>query len=147
MRVDVSVEDTIARPVEVVAAFAADPAVAPRWYSNISSVEWQTEPPVAPGSRMNFVARFLGRTLRYTYEVVEFEPGHHMTMRTEQGPFPMQTTYTWPAAGPAATRMSLRNTGEPAGFSRLAAPVMEVAMRRAMRQDLERLRGLLEASA
>ena len=44
---------------------------------------------------MNFVARFLGRRLEYEYEVVEFVPGERLVMRTSEGPFPMETTYTW----------------------------------------------------
>ena len=66
----------------------------PQWYRNIESVAWQTEPPVRVGSRMAFVARFLGRTLAYTYEVTELEPGARLVMSTSQGPFPMETTYT-----------------------------------------------------
>jgi hypothetical protein len=65
-------------------------------------------------------------------------------MRTQQGPFPMQTTYTWIAESPAATRMTLRNAGEPAGFSAVAAPVMSAAMRRANRKDLANLKAILE---
>jgi hypothetical protein len=56
----------------------------------------------------------------------------------------METTYTWEAAGEKSTRMTLRNRGEPSGFGRLAAPIMEAAMRRANRRDLERLKSLLE---
>ncbi len=95
----------------------ADPANAPLWYANIDSVEWLTPPPVAVGSRMAFVARFMGRRLAYTYEVVEFVPGQRLLMRTAQGPFPMETTYTWEPDG-AGTRMTLRNRGEPSGFAR-----------------------------
>lgn len=69
--VDVLTETVIDRPVEAVAAYAADPSNAPVWYANIDSIEWETEPPVAKGSRMAFVARFLGRRLAYTYEVVD----------------------------------------------------------------------------
>ena len=73
MSVDVRVETVIGRPVDEVAAFAGDPTNAPEWYANIRQVEWRTEPPVAVGSQLDFVAHFLGRTLSYTYEVVELE--------------------------------------------------------------------------
>jgi uncharacterized membrane protein len=145
MSVDVETRATIARPVEVVAAYAADPANAPEWYANIESVEWQTEPPARVGSRMAFVARFLGRRLAYTYEIVELVPGERLVMRTAQGPFPMETTYTWEPAGDGTTRMTLRNRGEPAGFSKLAAPFMAASMRRANRKDLAALRRILES--
>jgi hypothetical protein len=56
----------------------------------------------------------------------------------------METTYTWQALGPSATRMTLRNRGEPSGFSRLMAPLMARAMRSANRKDLQRLKQLLE---
>jgi hypothetical protein len=142
--VDVCVDTHIARPPAEVAAYAGDPGNAPEWYANIRSVDWRTEPPVAVGSRMDFVATFLGRRLAYTYEVTELVPGQRLEMRTAQGPFPMRTTYTWEADGDG-TRMSLRNDGEPTGFSRVAAPVMELAMRRAMTKDLAALRRRLEA--
>lgn len=143
MAVDVTVETVIARPVDEVAAYATDPGHAPEWYANIRSVQWQTPPPVAVGSRMDFVAHFLGRRLTYTYEVVELVPGERLVMATAQGPFPMRTTYAWePADG--GTRMTLTNTGDPSGFARVAAPVMERAMRRATTQDLARLRAVLE---
>ena len=145
MRVDVQVETTIERPVGPVAAFAGDPANAPKWYANIKSVDWQTPPPVSIGSRMDFVAHFLGRRLAYTYEVVELEPDRRLVMRTADGPFPMETTYTWEATNDGSTRMTLRNRGNPAGFSRFAAPVMERAMRRATTNDLARLKTLLES--
>lgn len=147
MAVDVAVETVIERPGAEVASYAGDPGNAPAWYANIRSVEWRTPPPVAVGSRLDFVAQFLGRRLEYTYEVVDLVAGGRLVMQTAQGPFPMRTTYTWEPAGPDAssTRMVLRNTGEPAGFSRLAAPVLERAMRRAMTKDLAALRALLES--
>lgn len=143
MGVDVVVETTIARPVAEVAAYAGDPSNAPEWYANITSVAWRTEPPVKVGSEVDFVARFLGRTLPYTYRVTDLVTGERLVMETAQGPFPMRTTYTWEPAG-SGTRMTLQNTGSPAGFGRLAAPVMEAAMRRATAKDLARLKALLE---
>jgi uncharacterized membrane protein len=144
--VDVVSELTIGAPVERVASFAADPSNVSHWYKNISSVEWLTQKPVQIGSKVAFVARFLGRTLRYTYEIVEFVEGERLVMRTAEGPFPMETTYTWTAIGNDRTRMTLRNRGEPAGFSKLMAPFMAPAVRRANRKDLAKLASILETS-
>ncbi|RPF26104.1 SRPBCC family protein [Georgenia muralis] len=138
MDVDVEVEAVIPYPPEVVAAYAGDPGNAPTWYANIVSVDRRTPPPLALGSRMDFVATFLGRRLSYTYEVVGLEPGRRLVMRTADGPFPMETTYTWEPV-PGGTRMRLRNRGTPSGFAKVAAPVMATAMRRAMTKDLVRL--------
>lgn len=146
MAVDVLTEISVDRPVDAVAAYAADPSNAPAWYAKIESVEWKTSPPVQVGSKVAFVARFLGRRLAYTYEFVDFVPNERLVMRTAEGPFPMETTYTWSAAGVGTTRMTLRNRGEPAGFSKVTAPFMGAAIRRANRQDLARLRSILEAT-
>jgi uncharacterized protein YndB with AHSA1/START domain len=147
MPVDVLTETAIARPLAEVAAYAADPTHAPTWYVNIKSVEWETSPRVEVGARMAFVAQFLGKRLAYTYEIVEYEPGARLVMRTAQGPFPMETTYTWSAVDATSTRMTLRNRGEPSGFARITAPLMAAAMRRANRKDLARLKALLESRA
>lgn len=147
MSVDVINEIVIDRPPEEVAAYAGNPDHAPAWYVNIKSVEWKTEPPAAVGSRVAFVAHFLGRRLAYTYELVELVAGERLVMRTAEGPFPMETTYTWAAADERSTRMTLRNRGEPSGFARLAAPFLAMAMRRANRKDLARLKAILEGRA
>lgn len=147
MSVDVSSEVVIRRPREVVAGYAADPDNAPEWYVNIEAVEWETPPPLRVGSRLAFVAHFLGRRLAYTYEVTELVPGERLVMRTAEGPFPMETTYEWESVTGGGTRMILRNRGRPSGFSRLVAPFLASAMRRANRKDLDRLRILLESSS
>jgi uncharacterized membrane protein len=144
MAVDVRTEIVISRPRPEVAAYASDPDNAASWYQNIESVEWKTPKPLTVGSRVAFVARFLGRRLAYTYEVTELVPGERFVQRTMEGPFPMETTYTWEDNPAGGTRMKLRNRGEPAGFSSFAAPVMASAMRRANRKDLAQLKAILE---
>ena len=146
MAVDVMTEIVITRPAEIVAAYAADPANAPAWYDNITSATWETGPPLRTGSRIAFTAHFLGRHLSYTYEITDFTPVERLVMQTTQGPFPMETTYTWQAIDDRSTRMTLRNRGEPAGFAKLAAPFMTIAIRRANRKDLANLRARLESA-
>ena len=65
-------------------------------------------------------------------------------MSTDEGPFPMETTYTWSDAPGGGTVMTLRNRGEPSGFAKVAGTLMAGAMRRANRKDLERLKAILE---
>jgi uncharacterized protein YndB with AHSA1/START domain len=147
MEVDVVTRRIIRRPPKEVSAFAADPDRVPEWYVNIRSVEWRTERPLRVGARLAFVARFLGRRLEYTYEVVDWVPGERFVMRTTEGPFPMETTYTWSQTPEGHTVMTLRNRGTPTGFSRLVAPFMQAAMRRATRRDLAQLAARLERDA
>jgi uncharacterized protein YndB with AHSA1/START domain len=145
MPVDVETTVEIDRPRHQVAAFVSDPDNATRWYANIESVTWETTPPAVTGTRVAFVARFLGRRLAYTYEVRELVPDERFVMSTAEGPFPMETTYSWTDTESGGTRMSLRNRGEPAGFARVAAPALAASMRRANRKDLVRLKGILES--
>jgi uncharacterized membrane protein len=145
MALDVVTDIVIDRPPGEVAAYAADADRATEWYENIESVDWKTAPPLAVGSQLQFTASFLGRRLAYTYEVTEWVPGERLVMRTSEGPFPMETTYTWEDLQAGRTRMTLRNRGEPSGFSKLVSPALTAAMRRANRKDLARLKQLLEA--
>jgi uncharacterized membrane protein len=136
LNVNVSSEVVIGRPVDVVSRYASDPDNVPAWYTNIKSVEWKTPRPLRLGSQIAFVAHFLGRRMAYTYEVVEWVPGNRLVMRTAQGPFPMETSYTWEPIGADRTRMTLTNRGTASGFSRWAAPFMAFAVRRANQKDL-----------
>lgn len=144
MTVDVTTAIDIDRPRGDVAAFAADPDNATTWYANIKSVRWETPKPLRVGSRVAFEARFLGRSLAYTYEIRELEPGVRLVMSTDQGPFPMETTYTWHDTPAGGTHMTLRNRGEPSGFASIAAPLMGAQMRKSTSHDLQLLKSILE---
>jgi hypothetical protein len=144
MKVDVSTTVEIERPRVEVARYASNPDNATSWYRNIKRVEWRSGKAAAVGSRIGFVAQFLGRQLDYTYEVREITPNERFVMSTADGPFAMETTYTWADTPSGGTLMTLRNRGVPTGFSTFAAPVMSLAMRRANRQDLRRLKAILE---
>ena len=144
MPVDVTSEILIERPAGIVSAFVSDPANAPVWHANIKSAEWKSDPLIHVGSRVAFVAEFLGRRLEYTYELVEVVPGEKLAMRSVEGPFPMETVYTFEETRDGHTRMTLRNHGEPAGVSKLMTPMIATAMRSANEKDLAKLKEILE---
>jgi Polyketide cyclase / dehydrase and lipid transport len=145
MDVDVVTEIIIDRPRTAVAAFAMDPDNATKWYRNIQSVEWKSAKPLQLGSRFAFVARFLGRTISYTYVVKEVRADELFVMAASEGPFAMETTYSWSDSPIGGTTMRLRNRGAPSGFGKIAPRAMAAAMRRANQADLRRLKKILEA--
>lgn len=142
--VDVEVHTTIDRPRSEVAAYCCDPDNVTAWYANIKAVHWETAKPLTLGSRFRFISGFLGRTLEYTYEVVELVPAQRFVMRSDGSPFPMETAYTWEDAEDGGTWMTVRNRGEPTAFVGLAAPILATAIRRSTANDLDRLKSILE---
>ncbi len=142
--VDVEVHTTIDPPRHDVAAYCCEPANVTAWQANIRSVRWETDPPVVVGSRFHFTSGFLGRTMEYSYEVVELVPGRRFVMRSDRGPFAMETSYRWEDSSEGGTFMTLRNRGEPMGFAGLATPLLTTAVRRATTKDLGVLKVILE---
>ena len=144
MKVDVTTEIDIDRPRLEVATYAADPDNTTTWHANIKAVRWETPKPLRVGSRIGFEARFLGRSLAYTYEIRELEPGVRLVMCTDARPFPMETTYTWQDTPTGGTHMTLRNRGKPSGFAGFAAPLMAAQMRKSTLRDLQLLKSIME---
>ena len=142
--VDVVTEIIINSSISQVSEYAANPDNAPKWYVNINSAEWRTPKPLANGSQIAFKAKFLGRELAYVYEIVEFIPGKKLVMKTAQGPFPMETIYTWKEMDANRTKMTLRNMGNPTGFSKIFSPFMSSMMRKANMNDLKIIKEILE---
>ena len=139
-----STEIEIQRPRRDVADYASNPDNAMAWYGHIREVSWSKARPLGVGSRIVFAAKFLGKQLDYVYEVKELQPGERFVMATAEGPFPMETTYSWEDTEDGGTKMFLRNRGQPKGFSRVTAPLLVRAMRRANDKDLRRLKAVLE---
>jgi uncharacterized protein YndB with AHSA1/START domain len=144
MPVDVASEIVIYRARAEVAAYASDPELASQWYTNVDEVEWRSEPRLQVGSRVAFVSYAGRKRTAFVFEVREYVPAERLVMRSVEGSFPMDTTYSWKDEGEHATRMTLRNRGEPTGLLKYVTPLLVPAMRRSIHKDLARLKRLLE---
>jgi uncharacterized membrane protein len=143
--VDINTEIVIDRPRSEVAAFAGDPDNAPAWYEHVKRVVWRTRKPLAVGTRVGFLAESLGRQLEFVYEITALVPGEQLVMRSAEGRFPMETTYSWRDEPGGGTRMFLTNHAEPRGVGRLSSALLKRSMRRANAKDLSRLKNVLES--
>lgn len=141
---DVLTQIEINAPLSKVAEYAANQDNACEWYENIKSVEWKSEKPLRVGSQVAFTAHFMDKKLSYTYEFTELIPNEKLVMRTAEGPFPMETTYSWGKIDECRTRMVLRNRGTSDGFSKIFSFFMVVMMRKANSKDLRKIKQVLE---
>ena len=143
MSIDVTAEVQITRPRGDVAAYLFDPANDPEWIGGVREAQLLGEPPIAAGSRVRRVAKFLGRRIEYVNEVVAIDAGSRLHMRSVAGPFPMDIEYSLADAGDA-TVFRNRVQGDASGFFRIASPAMAPMVKRSIQKDAERLRDVLE---
>lgn len=143
---EVSYSVVIDRPVDEVFAYAGDPVNDPAWTSVIIASEVTSEGPLAKGSTLRQVMRFLGKRIDTRCEVTEYEPGRRLafTMLADGPNGEHERTFE---SVDASTRVSLRTRGETAGVFKLADPLVQRIGQRQMATDLANLKDLLEAGA
>ena len=145
MSIDVTAELVINLPREKVAAFVTEPANDPVWIGGIVEAKMLTEPPVQVGTKVARVAKFMGKRMHYTPEVVAYEPDALVAMRAES-PFAMTIRYEFEDAD-GGTLTRIRVHGDGTGFFRLAGPLLSRMVMRNVYRDLRSLKGILESGA
>ena len=143
MSIEVTAAIKIGRARGEVAVYATDASNDPLWIGGVVESGVLSDGPVRQGTRVARVAKFLGRRIEYVNEVIEYDPGVRLVMKSVSGPFPMTISYEFEEAeGGTLTRIHVR--GEAEGFFKLAAPVLARFVRRSIMRDLGTLKGLLE---
>jgi hypothetical protein len=144
VRTDVTVERLIRADREVVAGYAMDPRNDASWIGALTEVNVLTDGPVGKGTRVQRVARFLGKRIEYVNEIEVYEPPERLVMRSVKAPFPMTVTYEFEAVD-GGTRMRIATGGDASGFYRLAGPLLNRQVERGVTADLDRLKEILES--
>ncbi len=139
---EVRVGIDIDRPADDVFAYIADMSNNPKWQQGQQRCEWTSEPPLRHGSTYDQEARFMGRTIRSSFEVVEFEQGSTIRIKSTSG-MPIDVTRTVTATGDTSCRVEAVVGGGPP----LVGPLFKPMVQRNVTKDYERLKELLERAA
>ena len=91
------------------------------------------------------MAKFLGREIRSSFEVVELEADRIRIVSTA-GTMPIDVTRTVAPEGAERCSVSAIIRGEPPRAMRLLGPVLRWMLRRNVTRDYARLKKLLEAN-
>ena len=144
MGVDVSSEIVIDRPRADVAAYAGDIDTTAHWYENIETVEWETAPPLAVGSRIRQELVVSGQHLKFELHVVRLEPPSAAELRFEGSGFKAANEYTVTQADGLGSAVTWVIAGETTSFkAKLLAPMVQAKLEEKLDTDLVRLRSLL----
>ncbi|HYX84611.1 MAG TPA: SRPBCC family protein [Gaiellales bacterium] len=142
----VVVETRIERAAGEVFAFLDEVENNPRWLAGMRSCTWTSPPPVRVGSTYRQVARFLGKEIRTSFEVVAHEPGRLVTIASREGSsFPITVTRRVEPAGARGCRVTEVIESDPRGFYRVWQPLLRLVVRRRVGRDYRRLKALLES--
>lgn len=127
-------------------AYLADAERNTEWLSNMQSCRWITQPPIAVGSQYEQVARFLGKEVRTSFEVTELREGELITISSLPGSsFPLTITRRLEQGEDRRCQVTEVAGGDPAGFYRLAEPLMRPLVRRNIARAYAKLKLLLES--
>ena len=146
MSLDVVATMNIDRPPDAVAAYEFEPDNDPAWIGGVKTAELLTPGPIAVGSRVRRRGSFLGRTIEWVMDVVNFDPGRRLAMHAVRSPFPMDVTYELSPNG-RGTTARIRIQGEARGMYGLLGPLTPWMVRRSVQSDLGRLKRAVEAKA
>jgi len=135
----------IDRPAGLVFDYLADASNNTAWQGGQERCVWTSEPPIRVGSTYEQEARFLGKRIVSSFEVVEFEPGVRIRIKTTGGTMPIDVTREVRARPDGMASVNATVRGDPPGLLGLLGPLMRLLVQSSVRKDYARLKTILEA--
>ena len=141
--INIDLGTLIDKPVKEVFAFVADPNNMSKWNSAVVSLEQITPGVVGVGTKFKSVGELMGRRIEGEMQVIAYEPDTQCGFQVQAGPMQVNLTLMFKTVG-TGTKVSLNAQGNPAGFFKLAEPVMAGRVKSLMEENLARLKSVLE---
>jgi uncharacterized membrane protein len=141
--IEVNVRIEVGQPPDEVFEFWSNWANNPRWQTGMESCTWTSEPPMRLGSTYDQRASMLGRPIVSSFEVVEYEPGHRVRIKTTKSTLPLDITRQVTPRPGGGTILEACIRGEPGGVMKLFNPLTRRMVERNIRADYQRLQVLL----
>ena len=135
----VTVERVIPRSASEVFAFFSDASNNPEWQKGMVSCTWISDKPMEVGSSYEQVASFMGKEIRSTFSVTEFEPGRRIVIDTIVSTFPIHVERMLEPIDNESCRVSAVISGGPGGVMKLLAPLTDKMAQRSIEADYDRL--------
>jgi carbon monoxide dehydrogenase subunit G len=133
----------IDKPVKDVFAFVSNPNNMSKWNAAVVSLQQVTPGAVGVGTKFKSVGELMGRRIEGEMQVTAYEPDTKCGFQVSAGPMQVNLTMTFKTVG-TGTKISLNAQGNPAGFFKLAEPVMAGRVKSLMEENLARLKAQLE---
>ena len=145
MRVERSA--TIDQPVERVFEYVSTPENDPTWVPASLRHQMLSPAPMRVGSITEEDVWFLGRRMRYAWEITQYEPPTAFALRTISGPIPANIRILLESLDCAHTKVILVGEVQLRGVYKPMKLVMRAVARQQFGSQLRTLKDLLESEA
>ncbi len=142
--IEVRVSRDVAQPPDEVFAYWADWTNNPTWQKGMESCTWTSEPPLEVGSTYDQAARFMGRPITSSFEVVEYEPGRKVRIKTTKSTLPLDITRQVSPGPDGGTTLSAIIRGQPGGLMKLFEGLAQKMVERNVNADYDRLKAMFD---
>lgn len=133
----------INRPVEHVFRFIADPENFPSWQTGVVRSTVTSPGPIGAGTTFTETVKILGRVVRTTCEITQFDPGRKMCFKATSKPIAYAGQFTFDGVG-EGTQLTVYGAGQLRGLWRFTEPIFGPELRKETRAEMQKIKDLLE---
>ncbi|MBN1482911.1 hypothetical protein EH223_13335 [candidate division KSB1 bacterium] len=141
--IKVTVSIDIHRPAADIFSYISNFANNSKWQSGVTDAYFTTDPPVRRGSGYNQVARFFGRKIESSFEVIGYEPGRLIKAAGKTKPLSLAITRMIEQVV-EGSKVTTIVEGDMIGLLKFAEPLLQKRLQRSIEKEHKKLKKLLE---